>query len=84
MIEGSGSGSVPLTNKSGSGRPKTYEFYGSESGTLNFFLYHQHSVSLLNIAIVLVNAFLNGGHITEDFIIIMEGTNAACNVRKIL
>jgi hypothetical protein len=34
MIEGSGSVLVPLTNGSGSRRPKTYGSYGSESGTL--------------------------------------------------
>ncbi len=33
MTKGSGSGAVPLTNGSGSWRPKTYGF-GSESATL--------------------------------------------------
>ena len=45
MIEGSGSGSIPLTRGSGSGRPKTRGFaesgsgFGSVSGTL---LYRKH------------------------------------------
>jgi hypothetical protein len=34
MIEGSGSGSVPLTNGSGSRRPKNIGSYGSGSPTL--------------------------------------------------
>jgi hypothetical protein len=49
MIEGSGSGSVSLTNRSGSGSPKTYGLYGSGFATLQVLMFQMFYRDILRV-----------------------------------